>query len=74
MMNRFALEEEVLKENPGCTVEHKLGIPLTVVLTVDGKQGPREILPPYYMTPVFMTRSCCMPAVSKTAKGAKDLL
>ena len=25
MGNRFVIEEEILKENPGCTVEHKVG-------------------------------------------------
>lgn len=47
--NKHAVEQAI-KEKLGAdtVVEHKCGIPFTVVSSIGGNKGKRECLPPYY--------------------------
>lgn len=74
MNNRVPLEKAIIKEmGEGTVVEHKVGIPFTVVSSIDGKEGKKECLPGYYNTPSCLSEMCCKSALEKTAKYAKEI-
>ena len=70
MNNRKRIEQEILDENPGATVEHKCGLPLSSQANVNGMDGKCNLACPMFCCP------SCIPLCSedKTAAEAKRLI
>ena len=73
--NRKAMEDAIKKELPGCTVKHKLDIPFSAHVSINGVAGKRECGPFMFFLPCGLATACCDATVTgKNAKALNDKL
>ena len=63
------------KELPGCSVKHKLDIPFSAHVSINGVKGKRECGPFMFFLPCGLATACCDATVTgKNAKALNDKL
>ena len=75
MGNRTTMEACIKEQIPDAQVTHKVGIPFTAVVEINGTKGKRECGPFVYCLPAALHcqafATCC--GAEQTGKNAKEL-